>query len=79
MAKIIDFCCLKYSYKLVEKSSNCLLLVGSRKAVIERRRKLIASGMDPLKLAIIKTSNEQKDEYLKSKNSLVFMNLERWN
>lgn len=78
MALIIDFDSLSYSYKLVEKSCHCLLLVGSRKAVAERRKKLIASGMDPFNLAIIKTSKEQKDEYSKSKNSIVFMNLENW-
>lgn len=79
MAEIIDFDCLKYSYKLVDKSCNCLLLVGSRRTVMERRKKLIASGMDPFKLVVIKTSKEQKDEYQKSKNSLVFMTLENWN
>lgn len=79
MSEIIDLDCLRYSYKLVEKSCNCLLLVGSRKAVAERRKKLIASGMDPFKLMIIKTSKEQKEEYQKSKNSLVFMTLDKWN
>ncbi|MFZ5634339.1 MAG: hypothetical protein ACOY40_16000 [Bacillota bacterium] len=78
MAEIIDFDCLKYSYKLIEKSCNCLLLVGSRKAVTERRKNLIASGMDPFKLAVVKTSKEQKNEYHKSKNSMVFMTLENW-
>lgn len=78
MAAIIDFDCLKYSYKLIEKSCNCLLLVGSRKAVMERRKKLIESGMDPFKLVVIKTSKEQKDEYRKSRNSVVFMTLENW-
>jgi len=78
MAEIIDFNCLKYSYKLIEKSCNCLLLVGTRKAVLDRRKKLIDAGMDPFKLTIVKTSKEQKDEYRKSRNSLVFMTLENW-
>ncbi|MCL6477716.1 MAG: hypothetical protein K6T65_04805 [Peptococcaceae bacterium] len=79
MAEIINFDCLKYSYKLIEKSCNCLLLVGSRKAVLARRKNLIASGMNPCTLAVVKTSREQKNAYEKSKNSMVFMTLENWN
>ncbi|HBV95471.1 MAG: hypothetical protein JL50_02360 [Peptococcaceae bacterium BICA1-7] len=79
MADIIDFWCLKYSYKLIEKSCSCMLLVGSRKAVMDRRRKLIASGMNPTNLVVVKTSQEQQDEFKKSGNSLVFMTLENWN
>lgn len=78
MAEIIQFDCLKYSYKLVEKSCNCLLLVGSRRAVTERRKKLIASGMDPFNLKVLKTSNQQKEEYNKTRNSMIFMTLENW-
>lgn len=75
MAEIIDFGCLKYSYKLIEKSCNCMLLVGTRKAVMDRRKSLIASGMSHSSLEIVKTSQEQKDEYQKTRNSLVFMTL----
>ena len=78
MAQIIDFNCLRYSYKLIEKSCNCMLLVGTRKEVMERKKKLIAAGMNPSNLVIIKTSETQKDEYRKSGNSLVFMTLENW-
>lgn len=78
MAEIIDFDCLRYSYKLIEKNCNCLLLVGSRRAVLERRKSLIASGMDPFNLAVVRTSKEQQNEYQKSRNSLVFMTLENW-
>lgn len=78
MAEIIQFDCLKYSYKLVEKSCNCLLLVGSRRVVAERKRKLIASGMDPFNLKVLKTSNQQKEEYNKTRNSMIFMTLENW-
>ncbi|MHB8919143.1 MAG: hypothetical protein ACYC4H_14035 [Desulfocucumaceae bacterium] len=78
MAEIIQFDCLKYSYKLVEKSCNCLLLVGSRRAVTERRKKLITSGMDPFNLKVLKTSNQQKEEYNKTRNSIIFMTLENW-
>ncbi|MHB8155865.1 MAG: hypothetical protein ACYDEQ_00470 [Desulfocucumaceae bacterium] len=78
MANIFDFDCLRYSYKLIEKSCNCMLLVGSRKAVMDRRKSLIALGMNPNNLTVIKTSQNQKDEYNKSKNSLIFMTLENW-
>ena len=78
MAQIIDFNCLRYSYKLIEKSCNCMLLVGTRKEVMERKKKLITAGMNPSNLVIIKTSETQKDEYRKSGNSLVFMTLENW-
>ena len=78
MADVIYLDCQRYSHKLIEKSCNCLLLVGSRRAVEERRKRLIASGMDPVKLAIVKTSNEQKNEYKTTKNSTVFMILENW-
>ncbi|MCL5058205.1 MAG: hypothetical protein M1130_09480 [Actinobacteria bacterium] len=79
MASIIDFGCLRYSYKLIEKSCSCMLLVGSRKAVMDRKRNLIASGMNPANLLVVKTSQEQQDEFKKSRNSLVFMTLENWN
>ncbi|MFZ5642986.1 MAG: hypothetical protein ACOY46_05305 [Bacillota bacterium] len=78
MAKIIDFYCLRYSYKLIEKSCSCMLLVGTRKAVMDRKMNLIAAGMNPSNLMIIKTSETQIDEYKKSGNSLVFMTLENW-
>lgn len=78
MAQIIDFNCLRYSYKLIEKTCHCMLLVGTRKAVMERKKSLIAAGMNPANLVIIKTSETQKDEYKKSGNSLVFMTLENW-
>jgi hypothetical protein len=75
MAEIIDFGCIRYSYKLIEKSCNCMLLVGTRKAVTDRKKSLIASGMNPSNLVIVKTSQEQKNEYQKSRNSLVFMTI----
>ncbi|MFZ5651706.1 MAG: hypothetical protein ACOY4I_12735 [Bacillota bacterium] len=78
MAEIYYFDCLKYSYKLVETTCNCLLLVGSRKAVTARRRILIKAGMNPASLIVVKTSREQKEEYRKSKNSSIFMTLENW-
>ncbi|MFZ5596052.1 MAG: hypothetical protein ACOY31_03470 [Bacillota bacterium] len=78
MAEIIYFNCLKYSYKLIDKSCNCMIMVGSRKAVTARRKSLISSGVNPLRLAIIKTSQQQKNEYQKTGNTLVFMTLENW-
>lgn len=78
MAEVYYFDCLKYSYKLVEKTCNSLLLVGSRKTVMARRRMLIKSGMNPANLEIIKTSREQKEEFRRSRNSSVFMILENW-
>ncbi|MFZ5647511.1 MAG: hypothetical protein ACOY30_07830 [Bacillota bacterium] len=78
MAEVYYFDCLRYSYKLVEKNCNCLLLVGSRKAVTDRRRILIKAGMSPANLVIVKTSKEQKEEYHRSRNSTVFMTLENW-
>lgn len=79
MSDIIDFCCLRYSYKLIEKSCSCMLLVGSRKAVLDRKKSLIASGMNPANLVVVRTSQEQQEEFKKSRNSLVFMTLENWN
>lgn len=79
MADIFDFGCLKYSYKLIEKSCSCMLLVGSRKAVMDRKRNLIDLGMNPANLLVIKTSREQQEEFKRSRNSLVFMTLENWN
>jgi len=79
MAEMIYFDCLRYSYKLIEKSCQCMLLVGSRKAVMNRRKALIDAGMSPSNLMIVKTSKEQKEEYQRSKNSTVFMTLENWN
>jgi len=76
---MIYFDCLRYSYKLIEKSCQCMLLVGSRKAVMNRRKALIDAGMSPSNLMIVKTSKEQKEEYQRSKNSTVFMTLENWN
>ncbi len=78
MAELIYFDCLKYSYKLIEKSCQCMLLVGSRKAVAKRKKALIDAGMSPSNLIIVKTSKEQKEEYHRSKNSTVFMTLENW-
>lgn len=78
MAELIYFDSLKYSYKLIEKTCHCMLLVGSRKAVVNRRKALIDAGMSPSGLMIVKTSKEQKEEYHRSKNSSVFMTLENW-
>lgn len=78
MVEMIYFDCLRYSYKLIEKSCHCMLLVGTRKAVANRRKALIDAGMSPSNLIIVKTSKEQKEEYHRSKNSTVFMTLENW-